>query len=173
MLSPREYLSYSQLILFEKSPEEYRDVYFRGKKKPTSRYMAFGSKMADGLETGEATGDPVLDAMMSRIPKFELMDKEVRAEMKDGKEKIILLAKPDTSKKDYSAFKEYKTSTMKWTQKMADESDQITFYAAVMWLLTGKIPKDIELVAIGTEIAPDGSVVANGDMDIFRTKIVS
>lgn len=152
------------------SPEKYADQYLFGKKQRTSRNMAYGSMMADGLETDEATGDPVLDAMMARIPKFELMDIAFEAELADGKKMIKILAKPDTCKPDYTAFKEYKTSIRKWTQKMADASGQITFYATAMWLKTGVIPQDIELVNVQVQYAEDGTISPTGALLRFSTK---
>lgn len=169
MLTPRPYLSFSQMTTFEMSPEKYADQYLYGKKNRISRNMAYGSMMADGLETEEATGDAVLDAMMARIPKFELMDVAFQAELPDGKGKINILAKPDTAKADYSAFKEYKTSIRKWTQKMANDSGQITFYATTVLLKYGFIPKDIELVNVQVAYNDDGSISPTGELLRFPT----
>ncbi len=170
MMTPRPYLSFSQMTLFEMSPQKYVDQYLYNQKQRVSRNMAYGSILADGLENDESTGDPVLDIMMIKIPKFEVMDKAFEVELKDGKKVIRILAKPDTTKPDYSAFKEYKTSTRAWTQKMADESGQITFYATAMWLKTGKIPEDIELVCVVTKYNDDGSLTPTGEMKIYKTK---
>ena len=165
MLTPRPYLSFSQMALFERSPELYADHYIYGKKQRISRNIAYGSLLAEGLEHDEATGDPLLDLMAAKLPKFELMDKPVEAYLGDGRGVIHLLAKPDSAKADYSAFFEYKTSPRRWTQRMADESGQITFYATVIWLKTGKIPQDIELVEVevaygdGGKLAPTGTIV--------------
>ena len=89
--------------------------------------------------------------------------------IKDRKEIIPLLAKPDTATLDYTAFKEFKTSTMKWTQKKADESGQITFYATAIWLKTGKIPQDIELVNALTEYGENGTISVTGEILRFKT----
>lgn len=158
------------MVLFQRNEELYKQVYFFNKKLPRSRPMVFGSEMAEALENDELTGDPVLDMMMVKLPKFEIMDKEFLTEFKHKKETIKILAKPDTMKKDCSAFKEYKTSMRKWTQKMADDSGQITFYATAMWLKTKKIPKDIELVVVGTKALQDGKIVATGDIWHYPTK---
>ena len=128
MLTPRPYLSFSQMTLFEMSPEKYIEKYIYGHKERISRNMAYGSQFANGLEDEEATGDPLLDLMMARIPKFELMDKPLEADLPNGKETIHLLAKPDSAKKDYTAFYEYKTSVRRWTQRMADESGRGGLY---------------------------------------------
>lgn len=169
-MTPRPYLSMSQMTLYERSPQEYADTYLYGKKQRISRNIALGSAMATGLEDDLSSGDPMLDLMMAKLPKFELMDKPIYAELKDGKEVIKLLAKPDSAKADYTAFIEYKTSVRRWTQKMVDESSQITFYATTIWLLTGFIPKDIELVCVETAYNPDGSLSPTGEMWRIPTK---
>lgn len=166
MFRPREYLSFSQMTKFEMSPERFIAEYVHNEKQRTSRNMAYGSLLAKGLEDDEATGDPMLDLMAARIPKFEIRDQPIQYNggvcvwyardkkniyvpvLENGKEDIPLLAIPDTMKTDMSAFKEYKTSTRKWTQKMADDSGQVTFYATTIWIITGKIPQDIELVNV-------------------------
>lgn len=158
------------MTTFEMSPEKYLNQYIYGKKQPTTRNMAYGSLMADGLETGEATGDPLLDMMAARLPKFELMDIAFEADLKNGKQTIRILAKPDTYKADYTAFKEYKTSIRKWTQKMADESGQITFYATTIWLLKGFVPQDIELVNVQVKYEDGGRITPTGDLWRFPTK---
>ena len=169
MLTPRPYISFSQMTLFERDPEAWADKYLYDKPQRTSRNMAYGSKLADSLESDVATGDAMLDLMAAKLPKFELMDKPFECPLKNGKETITVLIKPDTAMPDLSAFKEYKTSTRKWTQKMADESGQITFYATGMWLLTKKIPHDIELVNIVVDYEPDGTLTPTGEMHRFRT----
>lgn len=170
MLTPRPYLSFSQMTLFEMSPEKYVNQYIYGQQKRISRNMQYGTMMAEGLEFEEASGDPLLDLMMARLPKFDLMDKPIEAELKDGKDTIKLLAKPDTCKSDYTAFKEYKSSVRKWTQKMADESGQITFYATAIWLNTGKIPQDIELVNVQTAYDEDNRMTVTGEIFRLPTK---
>ena len=169
MPTPRTYLSFSQLALFEMSPEKYAEQYLYNQKQRVSRNMHYGSQLAKGLEDEEFTGDPLLDLMASKLPKYELMDKPIEAVLKNGKEKIPLLAKPDSSKKDYSAFYEYKTSTRKWTQKMADESGQITFYTTVIWLKTHKIPQNIELICIPTRYTETGALEPTGDITRLPT----
>lgn len=169
MITPRPYLSFSQMTLVEMSPERYVDQYIHNKKQFVNKNMLYGTKLAEGLENDEATGDPLLDIMMSRIPKFELMDIPFEVDLKDGNRVIRLLAKPDTSKADYSAFKEYKTSVRAWTQRMADKSNQVTFYATCMYLKTGKIPADIELVCVPTQYTYDGGLEPTGEMLVFKT----
>lgn len=190
MIRPRPYLSFSQLAKFEMSPEKYAEEYIYGQKGRISRNMAYGSQLADGLENGEFSGDPLLDLMMAKLPKLDRADlpvedpKGVDVEfnrhgkttiirvpvLKDGKEGIPLLAVPDTASADYMAFKEYKSSVRKWTQKMADDSGQITFYTTAIWIVTGKIPSDIELVNVQTAYDGDGRLYPTGELFRFKTQ---
>jgi hypothetical protein len=138
---------------------------------PVNRGMAFGRGMAEGLEHGEATGDPVLDLVMERIPRFEIMDKPLEAELKTGRGQrpIPLLAKPDTMRADMSAFKEYKTGQEPWSKHKVDGFGQITFYAIAMFCRTGKIPHDIELVHVETTKGEYGRIEATGTIHRYMT----
>ena len=169
-MRPRPYLSYSQMILVEKNPEAYLDVYLHGKKIPINRGMALGRDIAEALESNIATGDPVKDIVMAQLPKYALMDKPIEAILGTGKSKIPLLAKPDTCMKDYSAFREYKTGLGPWNQEKADSWPQITFYAVVLYLITGKIP-EAELVWMKTEKDEIGQpVFSHAEPKIFKTQ---
>lgn len=169
MMTPRPYLSFSQMTLFEMNPRKYVDQYIYKNKQRISRNMAYGTVMADALENDELSGDPALDLMMMKIPKFELRDKAFEVDLPEGKKTIRILCKPDTMKADMTAFKEYKSSTRAWTQKMADNSGQITFYATGMWLKTYKIPQDIELVCVVVKYNEDGSLTPTGELVRYRT----
>lgn len=170
MVTPRPYLSFSQMALFEMSPARYASQYIWNEEQHTSKNMAYGSLFAEGLESGEATGDPMLDVMASRIPKFEMMDVAFESDLPDGKETIKILSKPDTYRADGTAFKEYKTSVRNWTQKMADDSGQITFYAMGFYLRHGVIPSDIELVNVRVAYTGVNTLEPTGDMLRFPTK---
>ncbi len=181
--------------LFERNPERWADVYLFGSKMPINRGMAFGRQMADGLESNELTGDMALDLIMEKLPKFEVMDKVIespkgevvevynpkKGEMEKycvpvlitGGERIPLVAKPDTIKKDMTAFKEYKTGQTAWNRSKVDKLDQITFYATAIFLTTGKIPHNIELVHVLTEKmnkdSVDAKLAATGDIYRYPT----
>jgi hypothetical protein len=173
MITPRPYLSWSSLDLLEHSEAKWKDLYFYGEQRRANSGMVFGRKMADSLENEEASGDIILDLLIERIPKFEIMDKTVDCLLPNGKNPIPILIKPDTMKTDMTAFKEYKTGQEPWTKKRADESGQITFYATGLYLKSGKIPADIELVWVQTEKQsngwPGGKIGATGDIRRFKT----
>jgi len=175
MITPREYLSWSSMDLLERNEQKWIEQYFYGQKNRINRGMAFGKTMADSLEKNEASGDVLLDLVIERIPKFEIMDKPFIADMKIGKKTIQIYCKPDTMKEDMSAFKEYKTGQGGWTQKKVDENGQIIFYATGMYLKKGKIPADIELVHMETEKVDeeqlDSKLRVTGEIKRYKTVV--
>lgn len=170
----RLYLSHSQKKLWNKSKEDYILKYVYEKKQFVTKEMKFGTLVADLLENGGLSGDLMLDVALAKMPKFELMDKEQRCEMKIGKSVVPLLVKMDTSKIDFTAFKEYKTGKEGkggWTQKKVDDDEQITFYATWCYIKTGKIPEDIELVWVKTKDDETDikKIKVTGEVEIFKT----
>lgn len=171
-MTPKPYISWSQLDLFEKSPARYAERYLYGGKNRTNRGMATGKMMAEALEEDGSTGDPMLDLVIVKLPKFELMDVEQRAEIPGSfvpKTKqvigaIPILFRPDTSTSDLLAFKEYKTGQEKWTKRQVDQNGQITFYAMGAYLKTGRVPADIELVHVLTDQDEMGRIFPTGDI---------
>lgn len=168
-MTPRPYLSWTQLDLWEKSPDRYKQTYIYDDKMRPNMGMSFGKIMADALETGDTTGDAILDLVIAKIPKFGVMECELDAEIKDGKNTIKLFSKIDTAKRTLSAFKEYKTGQAEWTKSKANDFGQITFYATAIFLKTGKIPKDIELVHVPTKKGNNGQIEATGEILRYTT----
>lgn len=169
-MHPRGYLSYTSMTLFESSPQAWVEYYLNGKVKRTTRAMALGKEIATSLETGEETGDLMKDLVVARMPKFEVMDKIVMTEVVIDKYKVKILIRPDSRREDFSGIKEYKTGKDEWTQKMVDNDDQITFYTTGAYLITKKIPQDLELVWAPTEYDEDGRPTLTGEIKRFPTK---
>lgn len=146
--------------MWERDPSGYARKYFHGEKSRTNRGQALGKRVADSLETGEETGDAVIDVVIAQMPKYEIRDKEVLVDTKIlGVGFPPMLLKMDSLKHDLTAFYEYKTygETSVWTQNRVDKDDQMTFYFTGIYIKTGKIPKG-ELIAAPTEkrTDPDG-----------------
>lgn len=174
-MHPRPYLSHSQKKLWKRSPDEYLKKYLFEKSQFVTKEMKFGSKMAQALEDDELTGDPLLDTVIQDIPKFEMMDVDTEVNFEILGDVIPLFGRMDSMKADYSGFKEYKTGKDGkggWNQMKVDNDSQITFYATMCYLLTKKIPNDIELVWIITEGDPlnDKGIICTGEMRRFKTK---
>lgn len=169
-MHPRPYLSYSQLVLWEKNPARYKAIYLGGRQFGTNRGQALGREIAEAIETDEETGDAVKDWVIAQLPKYELRDKEIRAILGTGKDAVPLLAKPDSCKINYLAIIEYKTGAEdSWSQAKVDRDDQLTFYATVTYLITRKIP-DLDLYHAPTKLDGLGRPVLVGDIKRYPTK---
>jgi len=170
MITPRPYLSWTQLNLWEKDPEGYREQYIRGHPRPITNAMRLGSEVATSMETEEETGDPLKDLVISMIPKFDNREVEIAAPIKIARIEIPLLGKLDSARQDLMAFKEVKTGSVKWTQRRADEHGQITFYATIIREITNRIPDDIELIWAETQMDHNYNPHLTGKIVVFKTK---
>lgn len=168
-MSPRGYLSYSQMKLIEESPSNYRKVYFEGGTMPINRGMAFGTMVAQFLEKGKLTGDPKLDYLLHVVPKYRDMEYKMKASLKTKNGYVPLLAKMDSYHRLNFRILEYKTGETPWTQKMADDNDQLTFYATVLYLQKEVFPEAMALVYIPTEKDETGNTRVKGFFQIFPT----
>lgn len=159
-----KYLSYSRMIMWERSPKEYARVYILGGKSFQNPEMVFGSKVAQALETKKPTGDEAIDSVLARLPKLEMADEMTTTKVVG----LPIRARMDAANKDLKTFYEYKTGKVPWTQARVDKFDQITFYAMVCWSLTGAIPEDMRLIWVQT--AGEGEeVTCTGVIKEFKT----
>lgn len=170
MIRPRPYLSWSQLTLFESSPDAYARAYIEGKPIFENAGIRLGSKISEALETTEETGDILNDYIVAMLPKLEIMEAELNATITIEGEAIPLYGRADTASGDLSRFKEYKTGISPWTQKKVDEHGQITMYCLLIREMTGATPKDIELIYASTRRRADGEMEPTGDIRIFKTE---
>lgn len=167
LLSPRGYLSWTQISLWLRSPEQYKRRYFYGEEEVRTDRMDFGSQVSRVLETGEECDDELVNMLAMLLPKYEIPECEIQVPFMTPDGEVVLLGKMDTYRKDPLAFREYKTGTTKWSQKMAQGHKQLDHYAAILWLLEKKIPQ-IHLDWAKTHIEEDGSVTLAGDIQSFE-----
>jgi len=181
LIFPKPHFSWNQLQIWERSKEEYRQTYYPKDSKVqkfVNRGMAKGKQMANALKDEELSGDEILDTVIVRLPKLEIMDIPflVDFRMAPGKDNIIpLWIQPDSYKKDLTEYLEYKTSQVIWTKKMADEHRQIDFYDVGIWIKANGefIPKhNIVDVRTKKEDTDDmySKIVATGDFRVIETK---
>jgi len=169
-MTPRPYLSWSQMQLLERSPEKYREVYIEGKPSFTNAAMGFGSKVGKYLEDDDLSGDAAIDLVLSQMPRLQIPEYEIHAILPNGKQPVPLIAKLDSAQKDLSRVFEYKTGMTKWTQTKADAAGQLTFYATVIYLITKKLP-DLELIWAQTEREEGSAVITfTGEIKRFKTQ---
>lgn len=136
-LMPREYLSYSQMILWERSPELYKKIYLYGEDSYENEVMKLGREVAEMLELNKESENLAFEAVRQQIPHYHYREKELRVKIKLRGYQITLLGKLDCYSK--AKIGEIKTGKL-WTQKKADESGQITFYTLIFYLLYKKFP---------------------------------
>jgi hypothetical protein len=168
-ITPKKHLSWSQMIMVEKSPETYKKVYIHD-MKIINKGIILGKEISECLENDELTGNPVRDLVLTKFPKLDKMELELNTEIEVKGKKIELLSYLDTCSNDYNEFYEYKTGSTKWSQKKVDELGQITFYCVVIYELTGKIPNKIKLYYAPSQQLPNGKVELTGKIIEFETK---
>lgn len=162
--TPRPYLSWSQLQLWEQDKELYRRTYIDGIKRPDNQYLETGKKLADRLETGIESDDSFIEYLALFMPKYEKAEFEIMIDW----EGIPVLGRLDGYNSSERIVGEYKTGKL-WTQAMVDKSDQLTFYAMLVWLKYKRPPTDICLHWAKTEIDEYGKLRITGDIKTFKT----
>jgi len=162
--TPRPYLSYSQLVLWERDKELYRRVYFDGIKQPENQYLKVGKDLATRLETGIETDNKMIEYLALFMPKYPKIEFEIMVNW----EEIPVLGKLDGFDIRHRIIGEFKTGK-NWSQSRVDKSDQLTFYAMLVWLKYKKLPLGIRLHWAKTEIDENGRLQINGDIKTFKT----
>ena len=164
IILPREYLSWSQMSLFKRSPEQYRRYYILGEERGTTPEMEYGKRLADVLEKGDDGKDILISGLYSLLPKYKIPEKELTAEAGG----IKLLGKLDSYNPETHDFYEYKTGKVPWTKRRADNHGQLTFYAMLIYLNYKVLPK-MKLIWAETEW-DNGEIIATGRIKEFPTK---
>ena len=133
---PKEYLSYSQIQVWKHDKKRYKDLYFdnRQERRLENSGLEYGKIVADALEQEKDTGDVLTDAAMLLLPKYDVRDQEIRAEIKTKQGSFWIIGRPDTFNSATKAFREYKTGKGAWTQHKAQNHPQMLFYAMLIYL---------------------------------------
>ena len=162
--TPRPYLSWSQLNLWERDKELYRRTYIDGLKQFENVYLKTGKALADRLETGIKTDNKMIEYLALMLPKYPKVEFEIRANFKG----IPVLGRLDCYDPKKRIVGEIKTGK-NWSQGMVDKSGQLTFYAMLVWLKTKKLPSKIRLHWAKTKLDSDGDLQIVGDIKTFYT----
>jgi hypothetical protein len=164
--SPRGYLSWSQLSLWEKDQNLYYQVYIEGLDQFKTKYLELGKRMATTLENGfDEEHDPIFEFVATFMPGYPKKEFDIKIEF----EGIPLVGKLDGWNEKTMTIGEYKTGK-NWTQNMVDKHGQLTFYALLIWLKYKKLPEKILLHWAKTEEDLDGTLKLTGDIKTFSTK---
>ena len=79
---PRGYLSWSQMWLWEESPQKYIDQYIYGKPSFETKEMRFGKWLAIKIETGQRV-EPKVDHLLQMVYKRKYKENEINVDF-DG-----------------------------------------------------------------------------------------
>lgn len=166
---PRGYISYSQIQLWQNDKKRYKEIYFDGRDelRVSNPGMEYGKIVATALEHGKDTDDLLTDTAMGLLPKYDVADQEIRAELKTKDGVIEVLGRPDTMDSHSYAFREYKTGKSPWTQKKAQNHLQMKFYAMLIYLKYKKPLREAHLDWIET-VFEDGQTKPTGRVESFR-----
>jgi len=170
---PKGYLSYSQITMWRSSPARYKELYFNGRQEfaLNNNSMEYGKKFAEALEFERDTNELLTDATILLLPKYDIRDQEMNAEIKTKHGWLRVTGRPDTFNSKTCEFREYKTGKVKWTLSKAQKHLQMRFYAMIIYLNFGKALGDAYLDWIETEKLPDGTIQPTGKTQSFKVDI--
>lgn len=171
LLNPRGYLSWTQVDMWLRSPDRYARRYFMGEEDFQNDAMELGKRTSTALESGEETGDALLDAVVALLPAYERREHEIRVPFKTTKGTVDLLGKLDTFGAEPPRFREYKTGRVPWTQARAEKHRQLHHYAALIWLFHGKLPSEVWLDWAETERDEEGFLRFTGNLKSFHVEL--
>lgn len=142
VILPRGYLSYTQWELWKKNKDRYKREYFEKSDKLDTRYLRFGKWFAELIETGRYK-HLVPDLLVYPEP-----EKKLYVELEDG---VKILAFIDSYDSTTNLFLEYKTGKVPWTQAKVQRHEQLTFYATLLYIVTGSMPASCKLIWVETK----------------------
>lgn len=165
MDTPRGYISWSQMVLVERSPWAYVERYLGDGYDIENKYMTLGKRLAERMELGLPTNDKLLEHLALFLPKGEYQEYEINVDF----EGIPMRGKLDQFSPKTLEIRETKTGK-RWTQSMANKHGQLVFYATMVYLKYGKLPK-IFLDWIPTKELEDGTLEMTGEIKTFEVKL--
>ena len=169
LLLPRP-LSWSGMSLFETNPRLWIKKYLDGEDVGYSNSgQRFGKKMSEHIEGDEETEDIELSTIKSQLKLLQKRNLPISCILKSVYGDIPLFGRLDTANSNLGAFKDHKTGINGWTQKKADGYGQLHFYATMIYLIKGKIPKaGIDWIKTINE---KGEINVTGEIESFEVKI--
>lgn len=166
--SPRPYLSWSQISLFERSPEWYAKKYLFAQQEEQTDSMRFGKRFAQALELQQKTGDDALDNMVSAFPNYPQREFQIEAWL-DGVE-VPLYGVLDAFDPETLRIGEFKTGRL-WTQEMVNDSGQLKMYVLLVWLKFQQLPSEVWLHWAETQFIEGKGIEFTGEVQQFEANI--
>lgn len=149
------YLSWSQLYLYRKDPNEYFVQYVMGVKQPPTPAMMLGSlihraigdnwdakKLEMQMKGEHYTSDYIRTgiSILSKAPRYPLQEERIVLEPSAHNGlKVPVMAILDGLDDVLNKIGEHKTTSSGWSQQQVDEHDQLTLYDLVCYYKYNKI----------------------------------
>ena len=167
--TPRPYLSWSQLSLWEKSPFEYAKAYiYSDERVATNPFMELGKELAEALEKDEWGNGESPDIELARILLPSYPEREVQLDgIVNG---VPIRGKLDGFDRTKLRLGEYKTGRAPWTQTRVDAFGQLSFYALLISQNFGKPPATIHLHWVPSFYDEQGELKLKGEVKTFKTE---
>jgi len=166
--SPRPYLSWSQINLFERSPELFAQKYLLNQEEQSSEAQRFGKRFAQALELQQKTGDDALDHLVNIFPNYPQREFQIEAFL-DGVD-VPLYGILDGYDAKRLRIGEFKTGRL-WTQEMVDGSGQLKMYALLVWLKFQQLPGEVMLHWAETRYIEGTGIGFTGEVKQFEARI--
>lgn len=166
--SPRPYLSWSQINLFERDPNMYVRKYIFAQEEFQSEAQRVGKRLAQALESQQKTGDDAMDNLVSLFPAYPHREVKMEATL-DGVD-VPLYGVLDGYDPHLRRIGEYKSGRL-WTQEMVNESGQLKMYALLVWLNSRQLPSEIKLHWARTQYIEGKGVELTGEVQSFDAEI--
>jgi len=162
METNRPYISHSQFALFNSSPKAYYEKYVLDKKSYGTKYQKFGKKLMEDLEFNEIDGIPksLRKIVLSGIVEYEIT---TRSKFIDKD----LFGIIDVVAENYQNFVEIKTGKHPWDIAKVKKDEQMLFYATMINLKFGIIPR-ASLVWAETRDTEEGGIIFTGQVKTFH-----
>lgn len=176
--TPTKHLSWTQLDLIERSQSGYISRYILGEKFVTPE-MEYGKYVAQVLAGEiEIEHDPGLANAMEYLPRYPKAEFKLEAKLKAKGGVIPLLGYADGFDYRKLVLDEIKTGRRRkdgkasWTQSTAEKHPQLHFYALMIYLKYGRLPKEIRVSWIETEKNwENGIISATGYVEVFHVAV--
>ena len=153
LVLPKKHLSWSSINCWMTNPERFRREYFENSEKLDTKYLRFGKGIAELIEKG------LHKELLPDLPVYSNPEYKLQCDVMG----VPVLGFIDSYEPAENVFLEYKTGKNPWTQAKVQKHDQLTLYATMLKVLTGKMPAYCDLVWIETK---EGSIEVE---DFWRT----
>jgi hypothetical protein len=160
---PKEHFSYSQMSLWLRNKDQYRERYYKDGPAFENRETIFGKRVARLLETGEH--DPVLTPVLARVPRGDVMEHRILVSVGG----VPFLGFLDSFESLLCGIFEFKTGKDAWDTVRVHKHDQLVVYSLLVKLAHKKVHPITRLVWLETRFRQEtfsiGSRVMEGDGD--------